>query len=166
MKKSSRLWLSSVLALFAIGFFGVLMFKHLYLGHAPIGFLQKPVKGEVIVHFGEMKNYEPSPWTFSGIVITAPQNAPIVATQKGKVVYSDELRGFGKVVIINHGKKYLSIYAHCEKLLKTVGEEVGPGTPVAEVGVWQINPNDKPIAGLYFELRHKDRTIDPERWRF
>ena len=78
----------------------------------------------------------------------------------GRVVFSDWLRGFGNLLIIDHGEAYLSIYANNESLLKLVGETVGSGETIATTG--SSGGNEE--TGLYFELRHLGRAFDPLRW--
>ena len=70
------------------------------------------------------------------------------------------MRGFGNLLIVDHGDAYLSIYANNESLLKQVGEIVTAGEPVATTG--SSGGNEE--TGLYFEMRHLGRAFDPLRW--
>ena len=82
------------------------------------------------------------------------------AVAGGQVVYADWMRGFGNLLIVDHGESYLSIYANNESLLKQVGDTVSTGEPVATTG--SSGGNEE--TGLYFELRHLGRAFDPLRW--
>jgi septal ring factor EnvC (AmiA/AmiB activator) len=79
---------------------------------------------------------------------------------RGQVVYADWMRGFGNLMIVDHGENYLSIYANTESLLKQVGDAVGSGEPLATTG----SSGGHEQTGLYFELRHLGRPFDPLRW--
>ena len=95
-----------------------------------------------------------------GVFIRAPQGQPVRAVAKGQVVYADWMRGFGNLLIVDHGENYLSIYANNEALLKEIGDAVAPGEPVAITG--SSGGNEE--TGLYFELRHLGRAFDPLSW--
>jgi septal ring factor EnvC (AmiA/AmiB activator) len=78
----------------------------------------------------------------------------------GQVVYADWMRGFGNLLIVDHGENYFSVYANTEALLKQVGEHVASGEVLATTGASGGNEE----TGLYFELRHLGRAFDPRRW--
>ena len=82
------------------------------------------------------------------------------AIAHGQVVYADWMRGFGNLLILDHGDAYLSIYANNESLLKQVGDTVAKGEPVATTGASGGNEE----TGLYFEMRHLGRAFDPLSW--
>ena len=82
------------------------------------------------------------------------------AVAPGKVVFSDWLRGFGNLLIVDHGGEYLSIYGNNETLFKQAGEHVASGDTVAKVG----NSGGNPETGLYFELRFQGKPFDPLTW--
>ncbi|HEX4927204.1 MAG TPA: peptidoglycan DD-metalloendopeptidase family protein [Burkholderiales bacterium] len=111
-------------------------------GHLPL-----PVRGEPIGRFG-------------GLFIRAPQGQPVRAVARGRVVYADWMRGFGNLLILDHGENYLSIYANNEALLKQVGDIVEAGEPLAVTG--SSGGNEE--TGLYFEMRHLGRPFDPRKW--
>ena len=92
--------------------------------------------------------------------IRAPEGQPVRAIAPGQVVYADWMRGFGNLLIVDHGESYLSIYANNESLLKQVGDTVLTGEPIATTG--SSGGNEE--TGLYFELRHLGRAFDPLRW--
>ena len=82
------------------------------------------------------------------------------AVAGGQVVYADWMRGFGNLLIVDHGESYLSIYANNESLLKELGDAVAPGEPIATTG--SSGGNEE--TGLYFEMRHLGRAFDPLSW--
>jgi len=95
-----------------------------------------------------------------GVFIRAPEGQPVRAIAGGQVVYADWMRGFGNLLIVDHGQAYLSIYANNDSLLKQVGENVTVGETLATTGASGGNEE----TGLYFELRHSCRAFDPLRW--
>jgi septal ring factor EnvC (AmiA/AmiB activator) len=95
-----------------------------------------------------------------GVFIRAPQGQPVRAIARGQVVYADWMRGFGNLLIVDHGENYLSIYANNESLLKELGDAVAPGEPIATTGSSGGNQE----TGLYFEMRHLGRAFDPLSW--
>ncbi|TAK90537.1 MAG: hypothetical protein EPO06_07920 [Burkholderiaceae bacterium] len=122
------------------------------------GRLHLPVRGDVIGRFGASRSGGGPSW--KGLFIRAEDGARIHAIAAGRVVFAEWLRGFGNLLIIDHGGQYLSIYGNNEALLKEVGEAVSPGEIVASVG----NSGGNPETGLYFELRYKGQPIDPMQW--
>jgi len=98
--------------------------------------------------------------TWSGELIRAKAGQKIIAVAPGKVVYSDWLRGFGLLLIINHGSGYMSLYARNQALYKKVGETVAAGALIALVG----KSGGFNEAALYFELRHNGHPLNPNQW--
>jgi septal ring factor EnvC (AmiA/AmiB activator) len=82
------------------------------------------------------------------------------AVADGLVVYADWLRGFGNLLILDHGGGYMSLYANNEGLLRGVGEKVRAGDPIANVGA----SGESADSGLYFELRRGGKPFDPLKW--
>jgi septal ring factor EnvC (AmiA/AmiB activator) len=126
------------------------------------GRLVLPVRGEVVARFGSARPTEAqvdAP-TWKGVFIRAAAGADVYAVAAGRVVFADWLRGFGNLLVIDHGEGFLSVYGNNEALLAEVGARVGAGDPVATVG----STGGVAEAGLYFELRFKGRPIDPLRW--
>jgi len=119
--------------------------------------LPRPVTGTVQGRFGAQRA-EGGLWR--GIVLRAPAGTPVHAVAAGRVVYAHWLSGFGNLLIIDHGKQYLSIYGYNQSLMRQVGDVVARGDEVARVGATggQVEP------GLYFELRHEGAPINPEMW--
>jgi len=93
-------------------------------------------------------------------VLAAPAGTPVQAVDDGTVVYGDWLRGFGNLLIIDHGAEFLSIYAYNDSLLKEVGEHVVAGETVASVGA----SGGQAESGLYFEVRLRGTPQDPTRF--
>ncbi len=122
------------------------------------GRLRFPVRGELTGRFGAPRGAAGT--EAKGVFIRAPEGEPVRSVARGQVVYADWMRGFGNLLIIDHGEKYLSIYANNESLLKQVGDAVAPGETVATTGASGGNEE----TGLYFELRHLGRAFDPLRW--
>jgi len=122
------------------------------------GRLRLPVRGELTGRFGAPRGAAGS--EAKGVFIRAPEGEPVRAIAGGQVVYADWMRGFGNLLIIDHGEKYLSIYANNEALLKQVGDAVASGETVATTGASGGNEE----TGLYFELRHVGRAFDPLGW--
>ena len=91
-----------------------------------------PRVGKLIHRFGEPRSGGLLKW--QGIVINAPEGAPVAAVHAGKVAFSDWLRGFGLLTIIDHGSGYMSLYAHSDVLYKQVGDQVTAGETIATAG--------------------------------
>jgi len=122
------------------------------------GRLSLPVRGELIGRFGAPRGA--AGMEAKGVFIHAPEGQPVRAIAGGQVVYAEWMRGFGNLLILDHGEAYLSIYANNESLLKQIGDVVAVGETVATTGASGGNEE----TGLYFELRHLGRAFDPLRW--
>lgn len=122
------------------------------------GQLRFPVRGELIGRFGAQRPEGGTTW--KGVFIRAASGAEVRAVAAGEVVFSDWLRGYGNLLIVDHGGDYLSVYGNNDALLKVVGDSVAGGDALASVG----SSGGGPEAGLYFELRHQGRPIDPMQW--
>ena len=122
------------------------------------GRLRLPVRGELAGRFGTL--HPEGGISAKGVFIRAPEGEQVRAVGAGRVVYSDWMRGFGNLLIVDHGEAFLSIYGNNESLLKQTGDAVSLGEPLATVG--HSGGNEQ--TGLYFELRHLGRAFDPLRW--
>jgi septal ring factor EnvC (AmiA/AmiB activator) len=122
------------------------------------GKLRLPVLGELIGRFGAPRGAAGT--EAKGVFIRAPEGQPVRAVAGGQVVYADWMRGFGNLLIVDHGEAYLSIYANNDALLKQLGDLVAPGETLATTGASGGNEE----TGLYFELRHLGKAFDPLRW--
>jgi septal ring factor EnvC (AmiA/AmiB activator) len=116
-----------------------------------------PVKGELAATFGAKRADGPS---WKGIFIKAGEGSDVHAAGAGEVIFADWMRGFGNLIIVDHGGQYLSIYGNNQSLLKRPGDRVKAGDVIATVG----NSGGNEHSGLYFELRHRGRAIDPLAW--
>ena len=122
------------------------------------GHLAFPVRGELSNHFGSPRIEGGLTWR--GILLNAKSGESVRAISAGQVVYADWLRGFGNLLIIDHGEGYMSLYGFNETLLKRVGDAIQTGEGVATVG----NSGGSTGSGLYFELRYQGKPIDPLGW--
>jgi murein hydrolase activator len=122
------------------------------------GRLRLPVRGELAGRFGMPR--EEAGTTWKGLFIRSVTGETVHAVADGRVVYADWLRGFGNLLILDHGAGFMSLYAYNEGLLRKVGEMVRGGDPVAEVGA----SGQSAESGLYFELRRDGKPFDPMRW--
>ena len=122
------------------------------------GRLTLPVKGEVANQFGAPRPDSTVLW--KGLFIAAPAGLEVKAIAAGRVVFADWLRGFGNLLIIDHGDGYMSLYGNNESLYKQLGAATRGGETVAVVG----NSGGNTDSGLYFEIRHQGKPFDPLGW--
>lgn len=122
------------------------------------GQLRVPVRGELGGRFGAPRSRGGPTW--KGVFIRAANGSEVRALAEGEVVFSDWLRGYGNLLIIDHGDDYLSVYGNNDALLKEVGDVVRGGEVVASVGVG----GSATESGLYLEIRHQGRPLDPSQW--
>lgn len=125
------------------------------------GRMRMPVKGELLETFGKHKHPEFNSYTFTkGLVISAPIGSDIRSIYDGTVIFADYFKGFGNMVIVDHGGGYFSLYAHASRLSRKVGAEVNRGDVVGSVG--DVDSTRGPV--LYFEIRHQGKPVDPSGW--
>ena len=122
------------------------------------GRLRLPVTGELVNQFGSPRADTGLSW--KGLFIAAKQGQEVKAVAPGRVVFADWLRGFGNLMILDHGSGYMSLYGNNEALLRQVGDTVKAGDPIAAVGASGGNSE----TGLYFELRFQGKPFDPLTW--
>jgi len=122
------------------------------------GQLRVPVQGRLVGRFGQERASTGTSW--KGVFIRAAAGVDVRAVADGTVVYSDWLRGFGNLVIVDHGDNFLTVYGNNEALFKSTGERVLAGDVIASVG----DSGGIPESGLYFEIRHEGRPVDPMTW--
>ena len=120
------------------------------------GRLNWPVRGRLVAGFGARAGERVS----SGIVIAAAEGAEVHAVSHGRVVFADWMRGFGLLLIVDHGDGYLSLYGYNETLLKDVGDWVNANETVATSG----STGGQKMPGAYFELRAQGKPVDPRGW--
>ena len=129
--------------------------------HKRKGFLPWPVKGKVISSYGKVKNKRFKTFFFNkGIEIAAPVGKKVRAIHSGEVLYSGNLRGYGLMIILGHGKGFYSLYAHLSKSLVKKGDRVVKSQVFAQTG------DSDSINGpsLYFEIRNKRIPENPLKW--
>ena len=122
------------------------------------GKLRLPTRGELASRFGTPR--EEGGTTWKGLFIKAAPGEDVKAIAPGRVVFADWMRGFGNLLIVDHGAEYLSIYGNNETVYKQAGENVASGDTIARVG----NSGGNPETGLYFEVRFKGMPFDPLSW--
>lgn len=122
------------------------------------GKLALPVRGDITNLFGSPRPESNLPW--KGLFLKAAAGQAVKVIAAGRVVFADWLRGFGNLLIVDHGDGYMSLYGNNETLYKQVGDVLHGGDTVASVGNTGGNEN----SGLYFELRHKSKPLDPMPW--
>ncbi len=122
------------------------------------GKLRLPTRGELVSKFGSPR--EDGGTTWKGLFIKAPHGEEVKAIAPGRVVFADWMRGFGNLLIVDHGSDYLSIYGNNETVYRQAGETVASGDTIARVG----NSGGNPETGLYFEVRFKGSPFDPLSW--
>lgn len=125
------------------------------------GRLAMPAQGRIVGSFGRHKHPEFNSFTVSnGISISAPMGAAVTSVYDGKVVFSDYFKGYGNMVIVDHGDGFFSLYAHNSKVFKRAGASVSKNEVLASVG--DVDSSKGSI--LYFEIRYKGRPVDPTPW--
>lgn len=122
------------------------------------GTLRLPVRGSVINRFGSPRSDTGVTW--KGIFIRAVEGNEVKAVAKGRVVFADWMRGFGNLIIVDHGSGYMSLYGNNESLFKSTGQSVKAGDTIASVG----NSGGSQESGVYYELRRNSAPFDPLSW--
>ncbi len=115
-----------------------------------------PVAGRIKHAYGQART---AGLRWQGWLIAAGSGSEVKAIAYGRVAYSDWLRGYGLLMIIDHGDGFMSLYANNESLLHEVGDWVEPGAAISTVGTSPVNGN-----GLYFEIRKNGKALDPVSW--
>jgi septal ring factor EnvC (AmiA/AmiB activator) len=122
------------------------------------GKLPWPSAGNIRHRFGTPRGSGDLSW--KGVLVMARPGTPVHAISHGRVAFADWLRGFGLLMIIEHGDGYMSLYGHSESLFKDVGDWVEAGEIIGKVG----DTGGREMSGLYFEIRHLGTPVDPMRW--
>ncbi len=125
------------------------------------GRLPTPVKGKIVSRFGPSRSGNYNSFTFqSGIDIKVERGEPVRSVFKGEVIFSEWLKGYGNLLIIDHGENYYTLYAHVQEFFKQKGEKVDTGEVIATAG------DTGSIKGLclHFEVRHHGKPMDPLKW--
>ncbi len=125
------------------------------------GRLAMPVRGEIYSSYGKVVHKKFNTETFNnGIVIEASYGEEVRNLFVGRVLYVGWLKGYGQVIIIDHGLGYYTLFAHLSEIFRKKGESLKIGDIIGLVG--DSGPHE--VAGLYFEIRHKGAPKDPEPW--
>lgn len=125
------------------------------------GRLEWPVRGQISAPFGKFKHPEFTAEILrKGIDIETPMGEEIKAVEKGRVVFADRFSGYGKLVIVDHGERYYTIYGHLSEILKRNGDAINRGEVLGRAG------DGDSLAGakLYFEIRKDGHSLDPVPW--
>jgi septal ring factor EnvC (AmiA/AmiB activator) len=123
------------------------------------GRLSWPTRGRIITKFNGIRSLKANlRWT--GVRIRAKQGDDVHAISRGRVAFADWLRGYGLLMIIDHGDGFMSLYGHNQSIYKEIGEWVNEGEVIASVG----NSGGQNRSSLYFELRKNGKPVNPERW--
>ena len=120
--------------------------------------LKLPVKGKVIYKYNSKRSDTGTRW--KGLFIKAKEGSNVKSVAAGQIIFSDWLRGFGNIIIIDHGKNYMSLYGNNESLLKQKGDYIKGGEVIALSG----NSGGNKYNGLYYELRHNGKPFNPLKW--
>ena len=122
------------------------------------GKLRLPARGELTNRFGSKR--EDTGITWKGLFIKAGEGTDVKSVASGRVVFADWMRGFGNLIIVDHGNGYMSLYGNNQAVLKNVGEVVIAGEAIAAVG----NSGGNESNGVYYELRRNSQPFDPLSW--
>lgn len=120
--------------------------------------LKLPVKGKVIYKYNSKRSDTGTRW--KGLFIKAKEGSNVKSVAAGQIIFSDWLRGFGNIIIIDHGKNYMSLYGNNDSLLKQKGDYIKGGEVIALSG----NSGGNKYNGLYYELRHNGKPFNPLKW--
>ena len=121
------------------------------------GNLSWPIKGKLINNFGSKRS---GSVRWNGWLIKANKGTSVKTVHEGRVVFSDYLRGFGLMLILDHGDGFMTLYGHNQELLKDTGEWVNPKDEIAKAG----NTGGLTESALYFEVRHQGQPKNPKIW--
>ena len=122
------------------------------------GRMSWPSEGKLLARFGSMDSARRQKW--DGVVIGAREGDQVQAIHEGRVVFANWLRGYGLMVIVDHGKGFMSLYGRNQSLFKSVGDWVVAGEVIAEVG----DTGGFEFSSLYFEIRYKGAAKNPMQW--
>lgn len=117
-----------------------------------------PVKGHVEKLFGKARQAAHISW--NGVIIDSPEGREVRAVSHGRVAYADWLRGYGMLIIIDHGDGYMTLYGHNQAIFKETGDWVEEGEVIGSVG----RSGGQEQSGLYFEIRHQGKPTNPVQW--
>ena len=126
------------------------------------GALPYPVSGEIVSRFGPKQNKKfGTKIRSNGIEIATEPLSPVVAVFGGQVLYAEWVKGYGKVMIIDHGEKYYTLIGHLAEVLRGAGEIVESGETIGYAGYSAFEGEG---GRVYFEVRHLSKALNPEEW--
>jgi septal ring factor EnvC (AmiA/AmiB activator) len=123
----------------------------------PLGPLRLPLTGSVLAGYGGVM---PDGHRSQGLLIAGNAGAEVHAVAAGRVAYADWLKGYGLLIILDHGNGWMTLYAFNDSLLKNVGDSVASGEAISTVG----SSGGQGRPALYFELRRNGQPADPKSW--
>lgn len=121
------------------------------------GSLEWPAQGKMLKRYGSARI---GGLKWQGVVIGATEGQEVHAVGAGRIAFTDWLPGYGMVIIVDHGQDYLSLYGYNQALLRNKGDWVDKGETIAVIG----NSGGLGKPGLYFEIRHRTKALNPARW--
>ncbi|MFH1939989.1 MAG: peptidoglycan DD-metalloendopeptidase family protein [bacterium] len=125
------------------------------------GILALPIQGKLISEYGRQKNTDFNTYTFnSGIDISAPLGQVVHAAGAGEIIYTGNIKGYGQIIIIDHGGRITTLYAHLSKILIDIGDKVKKGQSIGQVG----DSGGVSSTRLHFEVRVEGKPTDPMNW--
>lgn len=125
------------------------------------GALDWPVRGKVFERFGRQRNPKFATWTVNnGLKIEAVPGAQVRAVFQGTVLFSQWFKGYGNLIILDHGNRVFSLYGNLKQSLVSVGDRIATGQPIAGVG----ESEETATGHLYFEMRRDNKPEDPQKW--
>jgi septal ring factor EnvC (AmiA/AmiB activator) len=129
------------------------------------GALPWPVEGKVIERFGRQRNAKFNTFTTNnGVKIAAGPGVPVHAVFRGTVLFSQWFKGYGNLIVLDHGHRVFSLYGNLKSPTVAVGERIAAGQPIAGVGENGGESEEAPGGFLYFEIRQDNRPEDPQKW--
>ena len=124
------------------------------------GKLGWPAQGRIKKWFGQIRQNTDGNLKWQGVVIEAQAGDEVYAIANGRVAFADWMRGYGLLLIIDHGEGYMSLYGYNQSLYKSVGEWIDAGNLIARAG----DSGGQETPGLYFEIRHQGKPLNPTAW--
>ena len=125
------------------------------------GTLRRPVSGKIIVGFGRNVNARFNTYTLSrGVTIRSAEGTPVRSVYKGKILFADWFRGYGRIIIVDHGGGYYTLYGHLAAINVQVGQQIEADDTIGLVG----DSGSLEGPALYFEIRHHGKPVDPQPW--
>jgi septal ring factor EnvC (AmiA/AmiB activator) len=135
--------------------------KHPDRAGGRLGYIDWPLRGRVVTNFGPHKHPKFNTTIFNrGVEIGSNLGSPVAAAQDGTVLFADVFEGYGQMVVLDHGSGYMTVYGHVSGLEVSVGQRVGQGQKLGEVGEAGISS----VPTLYFEVREQGKPLNPLRF--